>query len=383
MADAVTALETEWAVFMENKPGPRGGWTQDQKWRADNPREFQSLLAYRAGGPLPVVASEPGRRMAAHLVAWRLLTDAPDPEPVVFGTRLAPWPVLTLPSAPTFTVSTSSALLAAADTDDRTIVIDGLLQVPVDWKPRGRGIVLTAKRFQVDGITGGSLKLNGTDQQVHGLRITDGVYDGVKIGDGARATRIVVADCLIEDINGQGVLTGGSGVTDFWVARNLMRNLGRGTDTFPHDDPRIGHGVYTAGPCVNGWIHANDIDSNSYGVQGYPDPGKLVVTGNVFRRSRLRSAMVLAGSGEKRIVGNLALDVDSLLTVYASAANAVCNDNVVLAPAPVKTPGYSTPQGARNASLSQAEIDAFRVEDVDWLPPYTRTGTRTEATVGA
>ena len=60
----VAELDAAWAVFLENRSGGRGNWTQDQRWRADNPGEWVKLLAYRDGtGPRPSLASEPGRRM--------------------------------------------------------------------------------------------------------------------------------------------------------------------------------------------------------------------------------------------------------------------------------------------------------------------------------
>lgn len=64
------ALNREWAVFLEDRAGPRGQWTQDQRWRADNPGEYQKLLDYRAGGSKPVLTTEPGRRMVEHVTAW-------------------------------------------------------------------------------------------------------------------------------------------------------------------------------------------------------------------------------------------------------------------------------------------------------------------------
>lgn len=70
--ETLAALEREWAVFLEDKPGPRGQWTQDQRWRADNPGELAKLVAYRAGGTKPALTSEPGRRMVEHLTAWRV-----------------------------------------------------------------------------------------------------------------------------------------------------------------------------------------------------------------------------------------------------------------------------------------------------------------------
>lgn len=64
-------LQEEWDVFMENKTGNRNQWTQDQKWRADNPGEFQKLQDYRAGGVRPTLSTEPGRRMLQHIDAER------------------------------------------------------------------------------------------------------------------------------------------------------------------------------------------------------------------------------------------------------------------------------------------------------------------------
>lgn len=69
---ALAALNREWAVFLEDRAGTRKAWTQDQRWRADNPGEYALLLAYRGGGAMPVLSSEPGRRMVEHVAAWRL-----------------------------------------------------------------------------------------------------------------------------------------------------------------------------------------------------------------------------------------------------------------------------------------------------------------------
>lgn len=74
-------LEREWAVFMENRPGPRGGWTQDQRWRFDNPGELTELEGYRAGGARPNLATATGRRMVAHLDAWLKTAPVVDPDP--------------------------------------------------------------------------------------------------------------------------------------------------------------------------------------------------------------------------------------------------------------------------------------------------------------
>ena len=91
----LNALEAEWAVFMEDKAGGRNGWTQDQKWRADNPGELAKLLAYReAGGERPVLTSEPGRRMVFHVDAYLLAKDVVPPPPNGFRW---PKPALTNP----------------------------------------------------------------------------------------------------------------------------------------------------------------------------------------------------------------------------------------------------------------------------------------------
>lgn len=65
-------LEAEWAIFMQDRPGGRNKWTQDQRWRADNPGELQALLAYRNGGARPIaIMSQTGKRMLEHLDAYR------------------------------------------------------------------------------------------------------------------------------------------------------------------------------------------------------------------------------------------------------------------------------------------------------------------------
>lgn len=79
-------LEAEWAVFMEDRPGKRGAWTQDQRWRADNPGELAALVAYRDGtGPRPTLATTTGRRMAEHVDAWREARGIVPPPPAPAG----------------------------------------------------------------------------------------------------------------------------------------------------------------------------------------------------------------------------------------------------------------------------------------------------------
>lgn len=69
-------LEAEWAEFIFDRPGSRSGWSQDQKWRADNPGKRDKLLAYRADRtkrPNEYEQAERGsveRRMLEHLDAW-------------------------------------------------------------------------------------------------------------------------------------------------------------------------------------------------------------------------------------------------------------------------------------------------------------------------
>lgn len=80
--DNLPQLEAEWAVFLEDRPGRRAQWTQDQRWRHDNPGELAKLLAYRAGGARPELVTEPGRRMLRHLDAWhKAKADPPSPPP--------------------------------------------------------------------------------------------------------------------------------------------------------------------------------------------------------------------------------------------------------------------------------------------------------------
>lgn len=68
----VDALGREWGQFMLNRPGPRGSWTQDQRWRADNPGALAKLVAYRdGGGPKPDLGPDgTGARMVEHVTAW-------------------------------------------------------------------------------------------------------------------------------------------------------------------------------------------------------------------------------------------------------------------------------------------------------------------------
>jgi len=67
------ALDREWEQFMGDRPGTRGAWTQDQRWRADNPGALKKLLDYRAGGPKPDLGTlGTGPRMVEHVTAWLL-----------------------------------------------------------------------------------------------------------------------------------------------------------------------------------------------------------------------------------------------------------------------------------------------------------------------
>lgn len=85
-------LEQEWAEFMYDRPGGRSGWSQDQKWRADNPGKLSHLIGYRNGGPRPDFStSKQGateRRMLEHLDAWhKAKADDPPPPPADYGIR--------------------------------------------------------------------------------------------------------------------------------------------------------------------------------------------------------------------------------------------------------------------------------------------------------
>lgn len=78
-------LEREWEEFMFDRPGKRGTWSQDQRWRADNPGKLQQLLDYRAGGARPDFSGSPQgspeRRMLEHLDAWHEAKAQPEPPP--------------------------------------------------------------------------------------------------------------------------------------------------------------------------------------------------------------------------------------------------------------------------------------------------------------
>lgn len=83
-ADLVVALDEEWAIFLEDRPGGRGNWTMDQRWRADNPGEYAKLKAYRDGtSTRPFLNTEPGRRMVAHVTAWLAARTLSAPQPEV------------------------------------------------------------------------------------------------------------------------------------------------------------------------------------------------------------------------------------------------------------------------------------------------------------
>ena len=98
----LTELENEWAQFMLDKTGPRGGWTQDQRWRDDNPGALQQLLAYRnSGGTRPTLPLGTGARMVFHVDAYLKAKGAdappppPPPPPDGFGHREGPRGTLT------------------------------------------------------------------------------------------------------------------------------------------------------------------------------------------------------------------------------------------------------------------------------------------------
>lgn len=78
-------LEAEWAEFMHDRAGDRKGWSQDQKWRTDNPGKLASLLTYRGGGPRPDFSTakpgSPERRMIRHLDAYIKAKGSADPVP--------------------------------------------------------------------------------------------------------------------------------------------------------------------------------------------------------------------------------------------------------------------------------------------------------------
>lgn len=70
MLENLQDLENEWAQFTLNKTGKRSAWTQDQRWRADNPKAYEELQDYREGGPRPVLPAGTGSRMVFHIDAY-------------------------------------------------------------------------------------------------------------------------------------------------------------------------------------------------------------------------------------------------------------------------------------------------------------------------
>lgn len=60
MADNRAELWASWQEFMRDRPGKRAGWTQDQRWRADNPGQLNQLVLYLNGGPRPNVPVDGG-----------------------------------------------------------------------------------------------------------------------------------------------------------------------------------------------------------------------------------------------------------------------------------------------------------------------------------
>ena len=84
-------LEAEWTEFTYDRTGNRNNWSQDQRWRADNPGKFQQLVTYRNGGARPDFSTSPQgsveRRMLEHLDAYREAkgTVTPIPTPTNYG----------------------------------------------------------------------------------------------------------------------------------------------------------------------------------------------------------------------------------------------------------------------------------------------------------
>jgi hypothetical protein len=80
-------LQAEWAEFTHNRSGPRRDWSQDQRWRVDNPGKLDELLLYRSDRskrPGEFENAEPGspeRRMLEHLDAWWLAKGDVEPPP--------------------------------------------------------------------------------------------------------------------------------------------------------------------------------------------------------------------------------------------------------------------------------------------------------------
>lgn len=83
MSDEVkAALKREWDEFMHDRATPnRAQWTQDQRWRKDNPGALAALIAYRDGGERPFVPTAGGTlaRMIQHIDAWRAVWAIPVP----------------------------------------------------------------------------------------------------------------------------------------------------------------------------------------------------------------------------------------------------------------------------------------------------------------
>jgi hypothetical protein len=179
----LSALESEWAQFTLDKTGPRAQWTQDQRWRADNPGAYQQLLAYRAGtGPRPVLPPGTGARMVFQVDAYLIANENVVP------------PTVELPRPP-FTVRDGGGTVLAFPA-----------VFPVTTQ------AVTIKGQHVKNVTGYGI---GSRQPWPPQVPTPG--------------RTTVEDCIVENV-GQGGAMGGKGEAGFWFSnptdadRILARN---------------------------------------------------------------------------------------------------------------------------------------------------------------
>lgn len=217
-------LEAEWAEFMHDREGKRGVWSQDQRWRADNPGKLEKLVAYRAdqaqrpGEFETAERGSPERRMLEHLDAWHKARKTeeppppppPPPPPSGYGAKLPGRPsVLDAPptvTAPVIPAASGDTTLTGADLVFRfptgvirsRLVLSGLQRCVVDlqgaviqdaWdgiKVVGTTRDLWVRNFRIAGQRNQGILGTGDAQRVW---FTDGeIRDGV-LGAGVPVTQ--------------------------------------------------------------------------------------------------------------------------------------------------------------------------------------------------
>ncbi len=247
----LTDLENEWQQFMLDKAGPRGQWTQDQRWRHDNPGQFQQLLAYRATGQnRPSLPPGTGSRMVFHVDAYlKASAEIEEPPPTSSG----PTP----PTPPTELLQ----------------VLDGggtVFSFPEAF-PRGEG-VMSVKSKHVKRVTG--------------IGVGSMSFWPPPAGQTALTT---IEDCIAEDVkaNPPGK-AGGTSEANFWIGNTTQarRLIARRTGWM---------GMFTGSKCWGSTIEDFLIEDVAVGVYI-----EHVTRDTVFRRFKIHNShdQTVAGGAE-------------------------------------------------------------------------------------